>query len=121
MHLKKEEPTQPVSILVGFFKLKQLHMKPIFIDNIHEYDYSQEVSDNGVLHLLFRSNNDCWSQHCKGAEVLSITDTGNGFVFNHSKPKKEIDYSYAFCLSILLKIISYNDHVVTISGNPQLL
>lgn len=121
MHYKKEEPTQPVSILVGFFKFKQLHMKPIFVDNIHEYDYSEELTDQGVIHLLFRSNNECWSQHCRGEEILSITDNSNGFVFNHSKPKKEMDYSYTFYLSILLKIISYNDHVITISSNPQLL
>lgn len=96
-------------------------MQAIFIDEIHEYDYTYEDVDEGVIHLLFRSNNHCWSDHCRGEEIMSITDNGNGFIFNHSKPKKKMDYHYAFYLSVLLKIISFNDHKVEISGKKELL
>ena len=91
-------------------------MEAIFIDGIHDYDYSEEVVDDEVIHILFRSNGKHWTSSCRGEELISITNTGNGFVFNHSKPKKEMDYDYAFCLSIMLKKLSFNDHKVQITG-----
>jgi len=91
-------------------------MQAIFVDGIHEYDYSEEIVDTGVIHILFRSNGDQWSDHCKGEEIMSITNTGDGFLFNHNKPKKEMDYHYAFYLSIMLKKLSFNDHKVQITG-----
>jgi hypothetical protein len=96
-------------------------MKQIFVDGQHDYDYSQELTEEGVVHILFCSNADHWSEHYRGKELLSITDDGDGFNFNHSRPKKEMDYHYTFYLSILLKIISFNDHKVEISGKLELL
>lgn len=96
-------------------------MKAIFVDGVHEYDYVKKTVSNGTVHLLFRSNSDHWSDHCKDEEIMSITNTGNGFIFNHSRPKKEMDYHYAFYLSILLKMLSFNDHTVEISGKKELL
>ena len=96
-------------------------MEAIFVDGVHEYDYTHKEIQEGVVHLLFRSNGDQWSDHCKGKEIMSITDTGDGFLFNHSKPKKEMDYHYAFYLSIMLKKLSFNDHKVEISGKKELL
>ena len=72
--------------------------------------------------MLFRSNGEHWTSNVRETEVLSILDTGDGFVFNHGRPKKEMDYSDAFELSILLKIISFNDGgKVEISGKKELL
>lgn len=96
-------------------------MEAIFVEGIHDYNYVEEVTDLGVVHLLFRSNGEHWTSHCRGEEILSITDTGNGFVFNHSKPKKEMDYSYSLELSILLKKLVFNNYVVEVSGQRQLL
>lgn len=98
-------------------------MRAIFVDDVHDYDYSEERTENGVVHILFRSNGEHWSSHVRETEVLSILDTGNGFVFNHGKPKKEMDYSDAFELSIILKIISFNDagSKIEISGKKELL
>lgn len=98
-------------------------MRAIFVDDVHDYDYSEERTENGVVHILFRSNGEHWSSHVRETEVLSILDTGNGFVFNHGKPNKEMDYSEAFELSILLKIISFNDagSKIEISGKKELL
>lgn len=96
-------------------------MEAIFVEGIHDYDYVEEVTDLGVVHLLFRSNGEHWTSNCRGEEILSITDTGNGFVFNHSKPKKEMDYSYSLELSILLKKLVFNNYVVEVSGQRQLL
>jgi hypothetical protein len=98
-------------------------MRAIFVDDVHDYDYSEERTENGVVHILFRSNGEHWSSHVRETEVLSILDTGNGFVFNHGRPKKEMDYSDAFELSVLLKIISFNDagSKIEISGKKELL
>lgn len=98
-------------------------MRAIFVDDVHDYYYSEERTENGVVHILFRSNGEHWSSHVRETEVLSILDTGNGFVFNHGKPKKEMDYSDAFELSIILKIISFNDagSKIEISGKKELL
>ena len=98
-------------------------MRAIFVDDVHDYDYSEERTENGVVHILFRSGGEHWSSHVRETEVLSILDTGDGFVFNHGRPKKEMDYSYAFELSILLKIISFNDagSKIEISGKKELL
>jgi len=96
-------------------------MRQIFVDGVYEYDYSKEETEQGVTHILFRSNSEHWNSGYRGEEILSITDNGDGFIFNHSKPKKEMDYHYAFYLSILLKMISFNDHKVEISGKKELL
>lgn len=98
-------------------------MRAIFVDDVHDYNYSEGRTENGVVHILFRSNGEHWSSHVRETEVLSILDTGNGFVFNHGKPKKEMDYSEAFELSIILKIISFNDagSKIEISGKKELL
>lgn len=98
-------------------------MRAIFVDDVHDYDYSEERTENGVIHMLFRSNGEHWTSNVRETEVLSILDTGDGFVFNHGRPKKEMDYSDAFELSILLKIISFNDagSKIEISGKKELL
>lgn len=98
-------------------------MRAIFVDDVHDYDYSEDRTENGVVHMLFRSNGEHWTSHVRETEILSILDTGDGFVFNHGKPKKEMDYSEAFELSILLKIISFNDagSKIEISGKKELL
>ena len=98
-------------------------MRAIFVNDVHDYDYSEERTENGVVHILFRSNGDHWSSNVRETEVLSILDTGNGFVFNHGRPKNKLDYSDAFELSILLKIISFNDagSKIEISGKKELL
>ena len=41
-------------------------MEAIFVDGIHEYDYTYEDINDKIVHLLFRSNNECWSSDCRG-------------------------------------------------------
>ena len=95
-------------------------MRAIFVDDVHDYDYSEEITENGIIHILFRSGGEHWSSNFRDTEVLSILDTGDGFVFNHGRPKNKIDYSDAFALSILLKIISFNNEgKVEISGKKE--
>ena len=97
-------------------------MRAIFVDDVHDYDYSEEITENGIIHILFRSGGEHWSSNFRETEALSILDIGDGFVFNHGRPKKEMDYSDAFELSILFKIISFNDGgKVEISGKKELL
>ena len=96
------------------------NLKAIFVDNIHDYDYEEVVQDNGVLHNLYVSHGEHWSSHERGELSLSILDTGDGFVFQ-PKIKKTLDYHEAFCLSILLKKLSFNDHTIEILGDRELL
>ena len=74
-------------------------MKQIFVDDQHDYDY-QEV--NGV-NTLYYSNSSTWYDHIKGEIALQIEDHGNGLSIKGLK--KDIDYSEASRLLILLKII----------------
>lgn len=91
-------------------------MKKIFVDGVHEYDYQVEVVDSGVKHTLYYANSEAWSNHLRETEVINVIDTGNGFDFS-KKFGKKVDYSDAFYLSIVFKIISFNDHVVEITGD----
>lgn len=93
-------------------------LRAIFVDNVHEYDYEELVTDAGVVHNLYRSHGDHWSSHVRGELCLSIIDTGDGFLFNQ-KIKKNLDYHEAFCLSILLKKLSFNDHNIEIAGERE--
>lgn len=95
-------------------------MKKIFVDNSHEYDYEVKSISAGTKHILYYANSECWSSNIRNQEVLSVIDTGNGFLFS-KKFSKNIDYSDAFSLSILLKIISFNNHVVQITGDVIML
>jgi hypothetical protein len=96
-------------------------MKKIFVNGEYDYDYSEEIIDGNTIHILFSSNTEHWSGHYRGVKLLSITDNGNGFVFNHSKPKKEMDYHYTLYLTILLKIIYFNDYKIEMSDKIELL
>jgi hypothetical protein len=95
-------------------------MKQIFINDLHDYDYSEEIVDNGINHIFFRSNAEHWTSHVRGKEVISILDTGNGLIFNHSKLKKEIDYDYAFELGIMLRLLTFEDQKIEISTKKLL-
>lgn len=94
-------------------------MEAIFVDGLHDYDYYTEVTNDGIIHLIYASNGEHWSEHFRGTELLSITDDGNGFIFNHSRPKKEINYHDALILSTLLKKISFNDHTIEVCGEKK--
>jgi len=96
-------------------------MEAIFVEGIHDYNYVEKITDTGITHILSRSEGTHWTSHCRGEEILSITDTGDGFIFDHSKPKKEMDYSYSLELSILLKKIVLNSYLIEVSGQRQLL
>lgn len=96
-------------------------MKKIFVDDVHEYDYVMEEMEDGEIHSLYRSNSKSCSDHVIGEIAVSIFNSGNGFEINVPKKIKKLDYSDAFALSILLKMLSFNDHKVTISQEPVLL
>ena len=91
-------------------------MRKIFVHGVHEYDYNTEVTDKGVEHTLYYANSECWSSHLRNTEVIKVTDTGNGFKFSR-KFSKDLDYSDAFYLSILFKLLIFNDHTVEITGD----
>lgn len=86
--------------------------KMIFVDEEHDYDYKVKTDKFGnVKHTLYHSNGRMWTDEVRGKKILSITDNGNGLKIN-KKIKKSLLYHEAFELSILLKIISFNDSIV---------
>ena len=48
--------------------------QPIFEDGLHEYDYSYD--ENNRTHILYYSEGEQWTGHCRGQIVLQIEDTG---------------------------------------------
>ena len=81
-------------------------------DNV-EYIITEVEVATGVEFSLFRSNSDEWSDHVKNELVVSIIDTGNGFVFSN-KLSKTLDYSEAAELLILLTAMSKVDNLMEV-------
>lgn len=76
-------------------------------DNV-EYIITQVDVATGVEFSLFRSDSDEWTDHARNELVISIIDTGNGYVFS-SKLSKSLDYALACELLILMTAMSKID------------
>lgn len=74
----------------------------IFIDDEYQYDYE----NNDGLHVLYYSNNEYWYSDIGGTLCMAIKDSGNGLSITTEFNKKQIDYSQASELFILLKLIN---------------
>jgi len=82
---------------------------------VHEYDIVKSENEKGYeVFTLFKSYDDHWLSHCKGEEVMSITDTGDGLIL----PKKmnNIDYSKACELYILIAFINKGGRMPLFQG-----
>ena len=82
-------------------------MKKIYVNGVHEYNYKLVFESSREIHELYLSNNEEWSESFRGLLALRLIDTGDGITF--ASPKKEIDYSDAQQLRILLGIILKDD------------
>lgn len=80
-----------------------MEKQPIFEDNVHEYDYS--YNEEKRTYILYYSEGEQWTSHCRGEIALKIKDTGNGLKIKSLGKKNYLDYSEAVYLDILLRII----------------
>lgn len=80
-----------------------MEKQPIFVENVHEYDYSYNKEKR--THILYYSEGEQWTINYKGDIALEIKDTGNGLKIKSLRKKNYLDYSEAVYLDILLRII----------------
>ncbi len=76
----------------------------IFVDGVHEYNYTKKVEGNIIHHSLFYSKGQGWSADIRGELCLSLVDNGNGFVIER-EIGRTIDYDEVYELGILLDLI----------------
>jgi hypothetical protein len=76
-------------------------------DGEYEYDIHVKTTKKGVRYTLFNSNSEIWNSGVKGEEILSMTNTGDGVIFD--KKMKALDYSQLAELRILLGFENASD------------
>jgi len=88
--------------------------KQIFVDGEYQYDYTL----NGKIHTLSYSDTESWTQSVRGIVAFEIKDTGDNLNIITTFNKKQVDYTDAERMLILLKII---DPVVYEIGTKEIL
>jgi hypothetical protein len=79
----------------------------IYINGVHEYDYYETKTDvNTTVHTLYYSDNDGWGDVIKKQVAMHLIDDGNGIEIIGINLKKELDYSEAEKLHVLLRLSS---------------
>jgi hypothetical protein len=85
----------------------------------HDYDVTIEDTDKGDKYTLFRSNCGNWSDECKGEEIFSLLDTGNGVIFPKNIFSKDVDYHNLAELFVLLSVINKTDYTPIYGGRVE--
>ena len=86
---------------------QSLYREEIYINGKHEYDYHKlEVSKTAIVHTLYYSDDEEWSDHLKKQVAMQLVDNGDGIEVIGLCSKKHIDYSDAEKLHILLRLSS---------------
>lgn len=84
-----------------------LYREEIYINGKHEYDYHKlEATTNVIVHTLYFSDNDEWSDHIRKQVAMQVVDNGNGVEIIGISTKKSITYLEAEQLHILLRLSS---------------
>lgn len=104
--MKKEKKlTNHIADVVA--KMLETSREEIYIDGIHEYDYSKDDADNDLtIYTLYYSDWPEWVDSLKNTIALQIVDTGNGVVIENLSSSEEIDYLKLEQLHILLRLTS---------------
>lgn len=88
-----------------------LYREEVYINNKHEYDYHKlQVTPETTVHTLYYSDDSEWADHVRKTVAMQLIDTGSGIEIIGVNSKKEINYSEAEQLHILLRLSS--DHSV---------
>jgi hypothetical protein len=85
----------------------------------HDYDVSIEDTDKGQKNTLYRSNGGDWASDCRGEELFSLLDTGNGIIFPKNIFSKDVDYHTLAELFVLLSVINKTDRSPIYGGRAE--
>ena len=84
-----------------------LYREEIYINGVHEYDYHETKADvNTTVYTLYYSDHDEWGDVMKKQVAMQLIDDGNGIEIIGINLKKELDYSEAEKLHVLLRLSS---------------
>ena len=86
---------------------------------VHDYDVTIEDTDEGEKITLFRSNEGIWADDCRGEEIFSLLDTGNGVIFPKNIYTKDVDYHNLAELFVLLSVINKTDRSPIYGGRAE--
>jgi len=86
---------------------------------IHDYDVTIETTDKGEKITLYRNNGGDWADDCKGEEIFSLLDTGNGVIFPKNIYSKEVIYSNVAKLFVVLSVINKTDRAPIYGGRVE--
>jgi len=76
-------------------------------ENEHDYNIVSKLTDDGLNITVYRSNSHTWQSNVRGEKILSLTNNGNGIVFD--RKIKELDYSDLVVLRLLLNFEHQTD------------
>lgn len=84
-----------------------LYREEIYINGKHEYDYHKlQATPDTIVHTLYFSNDDEWSDHLKQTVAMQLVDNGDGVEIIGACTKKTLNYLEAEQLHILLRLSS---------------
>lgn len=86
---------------------------------VHDYDVTIEDTDKGDKYTLYRSNGANLSDECKGEEIFSLLDTGNGIVFPKKIYTKDVYYHNLAELFVLLSVMNKTDRFPIYGGRVE--
>jgi len=72
--------------------------------NVYDYDITIVDTDKGTEYTLYSSHSSEWTPLWRGKKLLSIVDTGNGYIISN-RYTKEVGYDEMACLYTLLRLI----------------
>lgn len=87
--------------------MKNLEKQQVFVNNEYEYDYQLTInSDGNEIHTLSYADVDSWDNSVKNTAAMEIEDHGNGLCIATKLNQRNLLYTEADHLLIMLKIIN---------------
>lgn len=87
--------------------LSYTYKEEIFINGSHEYDYKKQIlTDDVNVHTLYYSDHSDWGEETKKTIAVQLIDRGNGIEIMGLSTKKQLTYTEAEQLHILLRLAS---------------
>lgn len=87
--------------------MRNLEKQQVFVNNEYEYDYQLTInSDGNEIHTLTYADVDSWDNSVKNTVAMEIEDHGNGLCIATKLNQRNLLYTEADHLLIVLKIIN---------------